>query len=333
MGARPRKRAEHLAGLDEAHRRIATLEADLAEGESFYRLTFDQAPIGAALVGLDFRFQRVNARFERMTGYAAEELLERGFPKITHPDDVALDVAEVGPLAAGEIEEYAREKRYVRKDGSIAWGDVVVRPVTGDDGQPLAFVAMVADVTERKLAEDEILHLNEELRERVVSRTEQLNATTRELVRQAIDVSALAAEVGAEVAAEAPSRDVELAVQAGMTADADPSLLRLILRELLANAWKFTSRHETARVDVGALDVDGERAFFVRDDGAGFDMRYAERLFGVFQRLHTPKQFEGDGVGLATVQRLVRRHGGRVWAEAEVNEGATFYFTLPARSA
>jgi light-regulated signal transduction histidine kinase (bacteriophytochrome) len=106
--------------------------------------------------------------------------------------------------------------------------------------------------------------------------------------------------------------------------------LRLILRELLKNAWKFTRRRDKAHVEVGALDVDGERAFFVRDDGVGFDMRRAEHLFGVFQRLHTPEEFEGDGVGLATMQRLVHRHGGRVWAEAQVERGATFYFTLPA---
>ena len=128
-------------------------EAALAESEQLFRLTFDQAPIGAALVGLDFRFRRVNARFAYMTGYSMDELLERGFPEITHPDDVAADVVEVRRLAAGEIDEYARQKRYVRKDGSVAWGDVVVRPVTDDGGRPLAFVAMVADVTERRTAE------------------------------------------------------------------------------------------------------------------------------------------------------------------------------------
>ena len=138
----------------EGRERAARGEAALAESERLFRLTFDQAPIGAALVGLDFRFRRVNARFAQMTGYSAEELLERGFPDITHPDDVAADVVEVKRLAAGEIEEYAREKRYVRKDGGIAWGDVVVRPVAGEDGRPLAFVAMVADVTERRRAEE-----------------------------------------------------------------------------------------------------------------------------------------------------------------------------------
>jgi light-regulated signal transduction histidine kinase (bacteriophytochrome) len=116
-------------------------------------------------------------------------------------------------------------------------------------------------------------------------------------------------------------------------AEADPGLLRLILRELLGNAWKFTRRVERAHVEVGALDAGGERAFFVRDDGVGFDMKYAQHLFGVFQRMHAAEDYEGDGVGLATVQRLVRRHGGRVWAEAEVDQGASFFFTLPGASA
>ena len=139
-------------------------EAALAESERLFRLTFDQAPIGAALVGLDFRFRRVNARFAQMMGYSAKELLERGFPDITHPDDVAADLLEVKRLAAGELDEYARQKRYVRKDGGVAWGDVVVRTVTGGDGRPLAFVAMVADVTERRTAELALHAAEEQLR-------------------------------------------------------------------------------------------------------------------------------------------------------------------------
>jgi PAS domain S-box-containing protein len=501
-------------------------EATLARSEELFRLTFDQAPIGAALAGLDFRFQRVNARFAQMTGYSTDELLQRGFPDITHPDDVADDVVQVKRLTIGETDEYAREKRYVRKDGSVAWGQVVVRPVKGDDGRPLAFVAMVADVTERRLAElalresedkfkyvfdhssvgksltlpagqvnvndafcrmlgytrdefdqrtwqdvthpddiaetdsqmdklkthaadsvrfvkrnlhkdgsvvwvdisssprrdqsgeplyfmstmlditerkraeDEIRRLNARLADRYISRTEQMEAATRELealaysiahdvraplraidgfsallirdererlspegveelrrvrvaaqtlahlmdeliglsnvsrrelVRQTVDLSGLAEDVGEETAAEETSRHVDLNIAPGLTTVADPALLRLILRELLGNAWKFTRGRALAHVEVGAVDVDGDRAFFVRDDGAGFDMHRAEHLFGVFQRLHTPQEFEGDGVGLAVVQRLVRRHGGRVWAHAEVDEGATFYFTLPGK--
>jgi PAS domain S-box-containing protein len=768
-------------------------EAALAESEQLFRLTFDQAPIGAALVGLDFRFRRVNARFAQLTGYSEDELLERGFPDITHPDDVAADVVEVKRLAAGAIDEYKREKRYVRKDGSTAWGDASVRPVSGASGETMAFVALVNDITERRIAEqalreneerlrtvllaaregivlqapdgrvlvwneaaeqvfgvseseivgksalgrdwgalhedgspwpasehpsmksfatgepqvdvvmgvqrggelrwinvnaepifhpgeaepyavvvsfadisarkraqddlrksearyrlllenmndavyvhelkaegpgglvdvndracevlgysreellgmeigaidvpeqverlpaimaslhqsgravfqtehltkddrrvpvevsvrvldiegratvlsvardiservraerdlsevrrlldetqaisrlggweydvaharvhwtdevyrihgvdaefdpnsvesdiefyapwsapliaeafrqaveagtpydlelefdradgrriwvrtmglplvedgkvvrvtgnimditerkqaaEEIHRLNVRLEERVISRTAQRDAFNRELesfaysaahdlraplraidgfskilledaaerltppemqhlervraaaqrmaqmiddlmglskatrrplLRRTVDVSATAREVAEELLAAQPDRRVELVIAPGMTAVADPALLRLILVQLLDNAWKFTGKHDQARIEVGAAQGDGSGGgdsdegaiYFVRDDGAGFDMRCAEHLFGAFQRFHAAGEFAGDGIGLATVQRLVNRHGGRVWAEAEVEKGATVYFTLP----
>ena len=130
-------------------------EAALAESEELFRLTFEQAPIGAALVGRDFRFRRVNARFAQMTGYTADELQQRGFPDITHPDDVDADVRQVRRLTAGEIGEYAREKRYLRKDGVVVWGDLVVRPLRDAGGDVAAFVVQVTDITERKNAEQD----------------------------------------------------------------------------------------------------------------------------------------------------------------------------------
>jgi PAS domain S-box-containing protein len=151
----------------------------------------------------------------------------------------------------------------------------------------------------------------------------------RDLLRQPVDISDLATQVAEELFANQPSRDVDLVIQPGLVAHADPVLARLALRELLGNAWKFTWPHESARIEVGATDADGEQVFFVRDDGVGFDLRHAEHLFGAFQRMHPEGEFPGDGIGLATVQRLVRRHGGRVWAEAAVEQGATFFFTLP----
>jgi signal transduction histidine kinase len=148
------------------------------------------------------------------------------------------------------------------------------------------------------------------------------------LERRGADVSQLARQVVAELQQREPDRKVDVSVWDGMRAEADPRLLRAALENLIGNAWKFTSKAEKAHIEIGALR-DGERTtFFVRDNGAGFDMTYANKLFGAFQRLHSVNEYAGTGIGLATVQRIVHRHGGRIWAEAEVGKGAAFFFTL-----
>ena len=152
-----------------------------------------------------------------------------------------------------------------------------------------------------------------------------------DMLMEDVDLSALAAEVLAELREAQPERRVETIVAPGLRVRADAVLLRAILANLLSNAWKFTSGHETARIEVGTAGTNGGQAYFVRDDGAGFDSRNAKHLFGAFQRMHHTVEFEGDGIGLAIVQRLVTRHGGRVWAEAEVEKGAIFFFTLPGK--
>jgi light-regulated signal transduction histidine kinase (bacteriophytochrome) len=126
-----------------------------------------------------------------------------------------------------------------------------------------------------------------------------------------------------------PARAVAVAIADNVTAAADPALLTAALEALLQNAWKFTRGREPARIEVG-VQAANPPVYFVRDNGVGFDMRYADRLFGPFQRLHSEREFEGVGIGLATAQRVVRRHGGRIWAEAEADRGANFYFTLAA---
>jgi signal transduction histidine kinase len=150
----------------------------------------------------------------------------------------------------------------------------------------------------------------------------------RELVRTRVDLSAAAREVLAELREREPGRAVRVFVADGLSAQADPTLVRTVLENLLSNAWKYTSKTGEPRIEVGARLKDGRRAFFVRDNGAGFEMAHAANLFKPFQRLHAESDFEGTGIGLATVERIVRRHGGRVWAEAEPGRGATFYFTL-----
>jgi len=155
-----------------------------------------------------------------------------------------------------------------------------------------------------------------------------------EMLLQPVDLSLLASEICTELQQSQPERQVEFVLQAGLLAQGDLRLLRVMLVNLLNNAWKFTSKHTQARIELGAtVQENGIRVYFVRDDGAGFDMTYANKLFGPFQRLHSMKDFPGNGVGLATVQRIVYRHGGRVWAEGAVEQGATFYFTLVAEEA
>jgi PAS domain S-box-containing protein len=156
-----------------------------------------------------------------------------------------------------------------------------------------------------------------------------LSRITRSPLRsEEVDLSALASSILAELEGSAPERRVETDVAEGLLVNGDPGLLRVALENLLGNAWKFTSREPEARIEFGVTDRDGLEAYYVRDNGAGFEMAYADKLFAPFQRLHADREFEGTGIGLATVQRVIHRHGGQVWAESELGEGATFYFTL-----
>jgi len=150
--------------------------------------------------------------------------------------------------------------------------------------------------------------------------------------RERVDLSAVVHEILGRLQSEQPDRSVDLHIAEGVTCEGDSRLLEIAFANLLGNAWKFTAKRQDPRIEFG-LTQDGQRsAFFVSDNGAGFDMAFAERLFGVFQRLHAADEFEGTGIGLATVQRIVRRHGGRIWANGAVERGATFYFTLDERS-
>jgi len=149
----------------------------------------------------------------------------------------------------------------------------------------------------------------------------------------AVDLSSIARASAAQLQATTADHPVELRVQDGLSAYLDPSLARAVMDNLLGNAWKFSSRTAAPVVEFGSINKDGEHAFFVKDNGAGFDMAFAEKLFAPFQRLHTVAEFPGTGIGLATVQRIINRHGGRVWAEGTINGGATFFFTVPRRLA
>jgi PAS domain S-box-containing protein len=149
------------------------------------------------------------------------------------------------------------------------------------------------------------------------------------LNRQRLDLSAMAAALLEEIRQADPGRNLEISLEPGLTASGDQGLVRSVLQNLLGNAWKYTARVPAIRIEVFRAVQDGTEAFCIRDNGAGFDMAYAGKLFAPFQRLHSTHDFEGSGIGLAIVQRIIRRHGGQVWATGEVDRGASFFFTLP----
>jgi PAS domain S-box-containing protein len=181
-----------------------------------------------------------------------------------------------------------------------------------DGRKYLGFIRESAQLMARLI--DEILSLSRVVRSEFHSET--------------VDLSALAYSAYTRLARNELGRSIEIVIQPGLVAGGDAKLLALVFNNLMGNALKFTSKRSAARIEFGAISEDGRPVYFVRDNGAGFDMAYASKLFGVFQRLHSAHEFEGNGVGLATVQRVVDRHGGRAWAEGKVDAGATVYFTL-----
>lgn len=152
----------------------------------------------------------------------------------------------------------------------------------------------------------------------------------KQLARQDVDLSAKARDIAQSLKYSEPERQVDFIIQPGVRASGDPYMLESVLENLLGNAWKFTSPRPRAVIEFGTQIQDTEWIFFIRDNGVGFEMAYVDKLFGAFQRLHKPDEFKGYGIGLATTQRIIQRHGGRVWAEGSPGQGATFYFTLQA---
>ncbi|MDQ1519449.1 MAG: hypothetical protein QOI55_522, partial [Actinomycetota bacterium] len=182
------------------------------------------------------------------------------------------------------------------------------------DGQGTDYVRRVRSATQR-MGEliDDLLTLS--------------RVTRADMHRERVDLSALAESVLARMSESAPDREVETVVAPGAAARGDARLLRIALENLLGNAWKFTGTQPAARIEFGMTHVNGTPVYFVRDNGVGFDPQYASRLFNPFQRLHSTEEFEGNGIGLATVVRVVERHGGKVWSDGAVGRGATFFFT------
>jgi signal transduction histidine kinase len=203
-------------------------------------------------------------------------------------------------------------------------------PLRGIDGFSLALLEDYAD----KLDENgrDYLHRVRTATQRMGTLIDDLLNLSRmtriDMRLENVDLGAIARSVAVELQKTQPERRVEFRIEEGLEAFVDSHLIRIALENLLGNAWKFTSKRESACIEFGRTNCDGRLTYYVRDDGAGFDPAYADRLFGAFQRLHDKNEFPGTGVGLATVQRIIHRHAGRIWAESAVERGATFYFTL-----
>lgn len=151
----------------------------------------------------------------------------------------------------------------------------------------------------------------------------------KDFTKKEVNLSALVREITVDLWKTDVEREVDFTIAEGVTASGDPVLLKLALTNLLDNAWKYTSKAKRPiKIEFGVMEADGERVFYIRDNGVGFDMKYSDKLFGTFQRLHSVGEFEGTGIGLATVQRIIYRHGGKIWAIGKIDEGATFFFTL-----
>ncbi|MBI2143727.1 PAS domain S-box protein [Candidatus Woesearchaeota archaeon] len=344
------------------------------------------------LTNTDGVIEWVNPAFTELTGYSADEAVGQN-PRMLKSGKQGSSFYKNlwDTVLAGNVWKGETVNR--RKDGSLYPEDMTITPVRSETGKVTHFIAIKEDITARKQFEEEVMQLNNDLKNRAAELEaankeleafsystshdlrsplrsidgfsqalledytdrlddkgkdflKRLRAATQRmgqliddmlklsrvtkagLSRNEVDLSALARSVAAKLQEAEPDRDAEFVVARGIVARCDKQLVQQVFENLLGNAWKFTSRQPSARMEFGTTVKDGQQAYFIRDNGAGFDMAYAGKLFMPFQRLHSATEFPGTGIGLAIVSRVIARHGGKVWAEGSVGKGATFYFTL-----
>ncbi|MEI7832885.1 MAG: PAS domain S-box protein [bacterium] len=371
-------------------------EDTLRESEAKYRTLVENIPQKILMKDRDYRWVSINENLASDFGFRPEEVVGKTDDDLFSPELAAKYHADdVRIMDTGKTEEL--EERYI-VDGNETWIDIIKTPVRDTTGEIVGILGVFWDITERKQAEEVIRKLNDELEQRVIERTAELEAVNheleafsysvshdlkaplravdgfagyleedygdrlddegrrlltvirdsardmgqlvndllafsrlsrKELVMTRLEMERLVHEVWTQLAPSHVGRQVTLHVGTLPVAAGDVATVREVLVNLLANAIKFTSTRKQAVVEVSGYVEAGEVVYAVKDNGVGFDMIFVNKLFGVFQRLHGTEEFEGTGIGLALVQRIILRHGGRVWAEGTVNEGATFYFTLP----
>lgn len=374
-------------------------EETLKKSEDRFRSYFELSIAGVAITSPDAGWMEVNDHLCQLLGYTKEELRQKTWVELTHPDDRQPDLQHFQQVLNGKKEGYSIYKRFLRKDQQIIWAHLSVKCIRHADGNVDYFVAVLFDISERMQAEEEIRHLNETLEKKVEERTAQLKALNQEMEAFAYTVShdlraplraiggftriliedyapQLDAEawricsviqdnaqkmneliddlltfsrmgraqmhlfetemdpmvqaIFNELTTRAMQEQIDFRPDPLLPAPADSHLIKQVWMNLLSNAIKYSSKNEHPVIRVSCRQEEETIIYSVSDNGVGFNMQQAGRLFEVFQRLHSADEYEGTGVGLAIVKRIVNRHGGEVWAEAEVNQGATFCFSLPA---
>ncbi len=284
--------------------------------------------IGIAVLKARLRAQIRRKQFEDENRHVREELLRTELEATE-----ARAARELAETRAALVDELQRKNRELESFSYSVSHDLRA-PLRSIDGFSRALAEDYSDRLDEK-GQDYLRRVRAATRRmsELIEDLLQLSRVGRaDLHRQRADLSALSRIVVRELERQNPERRAEVVVQEGMIVDADARLLKIVLENLLGNAWKFTARVQQPRIEVGAAGSPGGETFFVRDNGAGFDMVNADRLFQPFQRLHAEEDFPGTGIGLATTQRIIERHTGSIWVEAAPNRGATFFFTLPSRA-
>ena len=254
------------------------------------------------------------------------ELLRRHTKLLAESEQAALELAETRAELVRDLEHKNREL----ESFSYAVSHDLRAPLRRIDSFSRAILESQADKLDdagRRYL-DRIREASQQMSQLIDDVLHLSRVTRADLREQDVDLSSVAHLILTRLQESEPARKVEVKIRPGVVVTGDAQLLRIVLENLLENAWKFTSKQAESRIEFGVTQVSGEPTYFVRDNGAGFNMTYGDRLFGPFQRLHSQGEFPGSGIGLATVQRIIHRHGGRVWAEGLEGQGATFQFTL-----